>query len=206
MILDRRSRLVARARAEAAWARAEKEEADQAARLRQQQQEHRLARLEDYHREQTRLTTQEQELRAEYERVRSRLEATLRSLHEGEREEAGLARRRAEEEKQLGQVRQGLAGRKNQLSQLARRSETTRGERERLVADLVRLEEYLARLCEQRQREQRTWSVVPYVGRRGRNSRPFYVECTATGLIFHPDHLTLDGSALDVQGVVNEVK
>src|SRR4029077_20097566 len=42
--------------------------------------------------------------------------------------------------------------------------------------------------------------------RRGRNSRPFYVECTSNGLTFHPDHLTLDGSHVGVEPVIQEVK
>src|SRR5438093_10938425 len=85
MILDRRARLAANSRAEEAWAQAEKEEAEQAARLRRQQEEHWRARLEDHHREQARLTAREKELREEYERVRSRLETTPRALHEGTR-------------------------------------------------------------------------------------------------------------------------
>ncbi|MBI1913217.1 MAG: hypothetical protein HYS12_00410 [Planctomycetes bacterium] len=206
MILDRRARLAARDRAEEAWARAEKEEAEETARLRRQQETHRLARLEHHRFQVTRLTTQEKELRAEYERVRSRLEATLRSLHEGEQEEAGLAQRRFDTAKQLEQARQGLAGRKERLVQVERRSGEIRTERERLSADLLRLEESLTQLRQQRQREQRTWSVVPYVGRRGRNSRPFYLECTSSGLIFHPDHLTLDSSRVGMEPLVKEVK
>src|SRR5205823_6876108 len=95
MILDRRARLAARDRAEKAQAQSEKNEAQEAARLRRQQEQHQLARLANHRLEVTRLTTQEKVLRAEYERVRSRLEATLRSLHEEEREETGLAQRRS---------------------------------------------------------------------------------------------------------------
>src|SRR6266542_5332768 len=141
MILDRRARLAARARAEKAWAQSEKEEAEQAARLRRQQEAHQFARLENHRLEVNRLAAQEKELRAEYERVRSRLEATLRSLQEGEQEEAGLAQRRSNTVKQLEQAQQGLAGRKERLVQVERRSAEMRTERERLSADLLRLEE-----------------------------------------------------------------
>src|SRR5262249_10797609 len=98
----------------------------------------------------------------------------------------------------------GLAGRKERLVRIERRSSEIRTERERLSADLLRLEESLAQLRQQRQRQQRTWSVVPYVGRRGRNSCPFYLECTSSGLIFHPDHLLLEGSG--VEPLVQEMK
>src|SRR5947209_20376105 len=70
MVLDRRARLAARARAEEAWARVEKEKADR----RSRQEQEAGARRAKHRREQTKFLTEEQRLRAEYERTRSRLQ------------------------------------------------------------------------------------------------------------------------------------
>src|SRR5258708_2528084 len=124
MVLDRRARLAARTRAEEAWARAEKEEAEQAARLRsrqeQQWQQQRQARLDRHQREQARLTTQEKALRVEYERVRSQLETTLRTLQEGERRQTESGQQKLASERRLAEARQSVAHRKQELAQVAK--------------------------------------------------------------------------------------
>ena len=42
-----------------------------------------------------------------------------------------------------------------------------------------------------RERDQHTYSVVPYRGKYGEGRRPLYVECAGPGLVFHPDKLKL---------------
>src|SRR5437764_322841 len=56
-----------------------------------------------------------------------------------------------------------------------------------MTADLESLEQSLADLKAARQREQQTYSLVPYKGKRGDTRRPLYIECTELGIIFHPD-------------------
>src|SRR5438105_2342157 len=70
--------------------------------------------------------------------------------------------------------------------------EESRSSGDRLTRDLLLLEEALARLKVQRQRQGKTWSIVPYVGKRGMNRKPMYVECDADGLLFHPDNKRID--------------
>ena len=38
--------------------------------------------------------------------------------------------------------------------------------------------------------------MVPYHGRRGEDRRPLYLECTAAGVIFHPEHKAMPIAAL----------
>src|SRR5438477_387435 len=49
-------------------------------------------------------------------------------------------------------------------------------------------------LQELRRRERQTYSLVPYKGKRGDNRRPLYLECTTSGVVFHPDRLALEGA------------
>src|SRR5438132_1230277 len=63
----------------------------------------------------------------------------------------------------------------------------------RLTVELQTVERTLADLKWARQQQQQTYSLVPYRGRQGDERRPFYIECTAHGLVFHPDHLALEG-------------
>ncbi len=191
MVFDRQARRAARERARQAREAAERQSDELTARLLAQQEQARRDRLARHRADQERLAAQERRLRAEYERVRDELGAALRALDEGRRRHDDAKVVTASEVARAGQARQQLAERKQQLSQVSEEVEATRKQRERLAADLLRLEELLARLRQQRQRDQRTWSVVPYAGRRGRDSRPLYVECTAGGLVFHPERTSL---------------
>ena len=69
-----------------------------------------------------------------------------------------------------------------------------------MTADLARLEQALADLKAAREKEQKTYSVVPYNGKRGENRRPLYVECAGDQLIFHPDRLSLAESRIATDG------
>ncbi len=61
-----------------------------------------------------------------------------------------------------------------------------------MTAALARLEKNLADLKVARKRDENTYSVVPYNGKRGENRRPVYVECAAGKVIFHPDRTPLE--------------
>src|SRR5205085_11343824 len=77
-----------------------------------------------------------------------------------------------------------------------REAAASQAELARLAADLDQMEQALRDLKALRERQKQTYSLVPYFGRHGDNRRPLYVECTAVGLVFHPDRTTLDGPAL----------
>ncbi len=62
---------------------------------------------------------------------------------------------------------------------------------QQMSIELIRLEQTLKDLQEARSRDGRTFSVIPYKGKHGENRRPIYVECTCTGVIFHPERLAL---------------
>src|SRR5206468_4262041 len=57
------------------------------------------------------------------------------------------------------------------------------------------LEKLIHDLQAARERDQHTYSVVPYRGKHGDSRRPLYIECAQAGLVFHPEQARLDGSA-----------
>ena len=68
----------------------------------------------------------------------------------------------------------------------------TEDARSRQERDLARLEMLLTRISADRERDKQTFSIVPYKGKQGENRRPLYIECSAKGLVFHPDRLAVD--------------
>ncbi len=70
-------------------------------------------------------------------------------------------------------------------------SESARRAAMQLSAQLRGLELVLAELKAARKRDAKTYSLMPYHGKRGDARRPLYVECTSVGLVFHPDRKTL---------------
>src|SRR5439155_8444357 len=65
----------------------------------------------------------------------------------------------------------------------------------------------LANLRALRERQKNTYSVVPYLGRRGDSRKPLYVECAGagTGVVFHPERTTLTGLALTEERIRQEL-
>jgi Chromosome segregation ATPases len=109
------------------------------------------------------------------------------------------------EQATLIQEQKAIASKFQETAQKKQESEATRAELARLTAELVKLEQTVADLKSLRQKQQRTYSLVPYRGRRGDNRRPIYVECTASSLIFHPDRWTLPATDSGGSAILAEV-
>jgi hypothetical protein len=198
LVIDRRAKAVARVKAWQAAARMAKEDSKQAAARRAEWERRRQAlhallaredgqlvdKIQAAHQD---LQTRNQTIRAEEDQtraVRDRLELAKRNL---DRARAELAARRRETANKVAQTE---AGRK----ELRRLTEEVRA-LEQTVQDLRRLHE----------RDRETYSLIPYRGQRGENRKPIYVECTARALIFHPEHVVLEGKQVMVQDVLAEV-
>src|SRR5207237_4802057 len=87
-----------------------------------------------------------------------------------------------------------LSSKRAALAEQTQLSEASRLELSRMTVELEQLELTLAELKAVRQRDRQTYSVVPYRGKRGDNRKPLYVECTSSGLVFHPDRLVVDSA------------
>ena len=80
------------------------------------------------------------------------------------------------------------------IAQAAAQLHAAEAERARLSEELRHLEQTLADLKTVRQRNPKTFALVPYRGKHGDTRPPLCVECTNAGLIFQPEAKTISGS------------
>jgi hypothetical protein len=194
LVLDRRAKAVARARAEekAQVARAERdaavrEAAEAAARRAEERAAERERRRAALHDELAR--TQEQvtgELRA----VRERESQAARTAAGHRARWRELLEILGDQHQEVAKAERELAVGRGTAAEALALSESARKEAERLSTQLRGLEVVLDELKAARQREAQTYSLLPYNGKRGSGRRPIYVECATYGLVFHPDRKT----------------
>jgi hypothetical protein len=217
MELDRRARSKAHERAEQAWRQQEQEKLELLARMRTEREAERDAekvRLErerdaaiaEHQRKVNKLRSEEVKLQADRQRVQGELESLVRALESERSREDDLKKRQQQEEKGLDRARQDLAARQQSVQEATKLVAIKRSEKARLTRDLMLIEEALARLKAQRERQNTTMSVVPYVGKRGLNRNPMYIECDAAGLLFHPDKKRMSEPFATPVSVLEEVK
>jgi hypothetical protein len=202
LVLDRRAKIVAlrKVREAAGQAQRQAEELERQAAERHAAWERRQQQLHAL------LAQQEQELLGQVQQVRGQVEAAadkaqaeqVRSL--SLKEQLSIVNARLFGSEQAAQAQQQAA------AQAAQQTEEAQRELARQAADLLLMEQALANLKALRERQKQTYSLVPYFGKRGDNRRPIYVECAASGLVFHPDRLSLEGYQLTPQRVRAEVE
>jgi hypothetical protein len=196
LVMDRRAKLAAKARVEQAVAEQIAEAARHAEEKRAGLEKKRREAQQEWERKRealhARLTREQEELQKQIRQMRLKLEeAAARLLADGE-EYSADTRRVAAEKSRLAGAEQELANRTAALGKTASEAEATNRSLQRMAADLVRAEETLKALKAARERERQTYSVVPYKGRHGESRRPLYIECSAQGVIFHPDRVTVE--------------
>src|SRR5262249_26132435 len=133
------------------------------------------------------LTQQEQELRNQVEAVDTESRAAAERAEARRIREQELHRQLEAEPLTLSRIQDDLAGKRQALAQTAQPPAAPQAQMAGLTAQLVELERTLENLKAARQRQQQTYSLVPYRGKRGDARRPLYIECTRRGLLFHPD-------------------
>jgi hypothetical protein len=210
LVIDRRGKAVALAKAQEAVAAARQERraaaraaAEAAARAAAERQAARERRRQALHEG---LARQQDDLRRQAAALDQRKAAAARQAREERERAAELERLLAKERQQLAGAELELTGGRTEAGQEEQQGAAARDEVTRLSARLRSLEAALADLKAARQRDARTYSLVPYKGRRGDGRRPLYVECTGNGVVFHPDKLPLYGLDLPSDAVRREVE
>jgi hypothetical protein len=195
LALDRQAKRAARARAEES-ARAVLAERDAAARA-VAEAAARRAEERAAEREARRQALHDELARAKDD-VTAKLNAIDQRRSETARGAAAQAQRWRELLEILGSRREELAkaeketaAKRSATAEANELSESARKEAARLSAQLRGLEVVLEELKESRKRDAQTYSLLPYRGKRGDGRRPLYVECTADGVVFHPDRKAL---------------
>jgi hypothetical protein len=199
LVIDRRAKAVARAKAwKAALARQEKESrADRARRAeweRRRRALHALFLQEDRH-----VLAQIKALGGKARAHRARLAGEQARYQD-------LVLRLQSAKQQLSREEADTAARRERVSRMTGREKATQQGLLRLTEELNLLEQTLEELKRLRRRDRQTYSLVPYRGRRGENRRPIYVECAADSLTFHPQRLTFHFPAAGWMEVRSEVE
>jgi hypothetical protein len=189
LVIDRRAKAVARAKALASVEKAAEAEAKKAAdREAEWQRKRRELRAL--------LASQEEEVESQIRAVAKQSAAAAGKLQAEAAHSAELRRRLQAEEAKLHLDRQEVLARRAAVGKAEEMTEATRKEAARQAEELAQLEQVLAGLKALHKHPPETYSIVPYLGRNGENRRPIYAACAGQGVIFHPDHLTLSGADL----------
>jgi hypothetical protein len=187
LVIDRRARVVALAKARQAAAAASLEKqhdaAQHAAELERRRQALHAA-----------LQAEEDEVVAAVHGIERNVSQAASATKAEQSKLQQLASRLNDERAQLAQTGEALARAKTEASRAVQNSEMSRAEILRLAADLTKLEQTLDDLRKLRKQQQETYSLVPFTGKRGESRRPLYIECNAAGIIFHPDRESLEAS------------
>jgi hypothetical protein len=195
LVIDRRARVVACAKALRA---AEAALADD--RNRQSEWEERRRML---HRQ---LADENEAMAGKIRGVRGQIEGTIHAL-EIERQTSQSLRDEIEAVKQ-GLVQQStiLSAHKADTARARDKDQASQSELARLTDELMKMERTLSDVKEFRKRRQQAYSLVPYQGKKGDNRRPVYIECTATGIVFHPGAVPFRGSRFNRTDVRAEIE
>ncbi|MBV9124846.1 MAG: hypothetical protein JO112_15940, partial [Planctomycetes bacterium] len=199
LVIDRRAKVVARAKAMQAAQHLEEEDAQKEAARKAELEQRRLA----LH---ALLAQQAEEVQAQVQAVQQKANDAGRDLQTEEARSQELLARLREEAARLSEKETGVAVRRTKLAQTGQQTEAARAELVKMTEELEQLEQAVADLKALRQRQQQTYSLVPYKGKQGDNRKPLYVECTAHGLIFHPDRTALEGVKFSAAEVRAEVQ
>lgn len=199
LVIDRRARAVAQAKAAQALARAATEDAKVAA-SRAAELERRRQALHDG------LTNQDRDVLTQVRAVQKQEASAAEKLRAEQDHAKEFESEWQSESGRLEREEQALRNRVAELSKTTEKTQESQKELARLTGDLVRLERTLRDLKEARKRDSQRYSLVPYRGHKGDNRRPHYVECTGSGVIFHPDRVALERLQLTLGNVRTETE
>ncbi len=198
LVIDRRARVVARAKALRAAALVAAEDAQAQAR-RQAELEHRQQALH------AQLQKQDQDVLSQIQTANQENTAAGADVRREQTQIQELQKKIQTESARLTQEQKEIQARRAKVSQTTANTEAARRDLARLNGDLTQLERTLADLKEARQRDAHKYSLVPYRGRRGDGRRPLYVECGDESIIFHPERASLAGLQMTLGNIRTEV-
>ncbi len=193
LIMDRQAKLAARMKVtREAEERAQREKA-----VRQTEQKHQRQRIEQEKRNRKlrlRQLAQKKALEEELARISLQDAQVSEELNALDKTSRLVSKRLAEEEKKAKQLQEYLARQRVALAQKTYKTENTHKNLKLAKRQVTKFEAELERLKEAKAAEARSYSLIPYGGRKGDNRKPIYIECRSSGIVFHPEKLALEGS------------
>jgi hypothetical protein len=196
LVMDRKAHRAAVARAQQRAAKLVEESARseaERARIQQQAQAEHERKREEMH---AQLTNEQIAMQLQMRKVREQLQQIAARLHYEQDTSTELRRKVQEKRGQLQADEQLLLTLHAHAQQTENQSKESNQTLHRMTLDLLRMEQALKDLKASQKREQKSFSVVPYHGRRGENRRPIYIECFEDGVVFHPERKAMPLRAL----------
>ena len=191
LVMDRKARQVARQRA------AEKAQAQQTQRNETQAQreadrlEREATALAEWQRKReqlkARVDAEQSKLEAELQAARQRAVDATRLLSEESARLQAARTKLAQEVQALQQMEKQIADADKAQASALQRLKAAEQARSTAATQLQSLERALAEAKRAPANPDKTFSLVPYGGKRGANSRPVYAECDRDAVIFHPE-------------------
>lgn len=191
LVMDRKAHQAAQARAQREAAQLAEKSAQNVAAAQAEKEQKRQSLHAKLTKEQIELQMQIKKVRAEFSTIAARLRY--------EQDANTQLRHKVQDQRDREKSeRQALAALRGSAELAGTHAKESGKSLERMTADLLRMEQALKDLRAARERQQHTFSVVPYHGRRGENRRPIYVECTAEGVVFHPERRAMPVTAREI--------
>jgi hypothetical protein len=199
LVIDRRAKIVARAKAlEFVSARQARD-----AQLTESARKEWERKREELH---ALLAHQELDLETQLATVQGQARQLSDKLGKEKVDGAALEAALAREHLRLERTRADLAAKEKSLVQSANEREASQKAIVRMTAELSQLEQTLRELQALRQRETRTYSLIPYRGRFGQARKPIYVECTSAGIIFQPGRRRIGPASIQTAQMRAEIE
>src|SRR5579875_2505994 len=182
LVMDRKAHQAAQARAQRQSAQMAEESArSESARQAEVEQRKQQARKEWEQKRDTlheKLTREQIELQLQMRKVREELQGIAARLHYEQDTTTQLRRQVQDKRSRIQAEEQLLRTLRSHAKQTENQSKEASQALRRMTLDLLQMEQVLKDLKAARQREQKTFSVVPDSGSRGEDRRPIYVECS----------------------------
>jgi hypothetical protein len=187
LVIDKRAKAVARAKAAQEYAERKKTTAEED-KAQQEEWEKQLRNLHAI------LSRQLDDVRGQADAVHGRINAATADMTSAQGKNRELQDRLEAEKARIAQVVEAITLKKTELARTKANDAATEKQRRQLTGDLALLEKTLEELRAAKKLEKQTFSLVPYKGRRGDNRKPLYLECTAEGWIIHPDRQSIEAT------------
>jgi hypothetical protein len=199
LVMDKRAKAVARMKALQAAVQEDESEA-RAAAARKAEWERRRRTLYAL------LEQEDQQIVSQTNAARTRARSTEAETQAREAEHRALEKALEEARARLKQGELELASRRAGLDKQGLKKDASSKELVRLTQELNLLEQTVQDLKLLHKRDQRTYSLIPYRGKRGDTRKPIYIECAAGRVVFHPDAVVLEGPRVRGADVLAEVQ
>jgi hypothetical protein len=199
LVMDRRGKLVAQSKAKDAMATAvaDRTKEDAARKAEWEKQRDALHEM---------LMAQKLHLEGEASQIDKQLLEAGRKLDLKRDEHERLKQLAALQGIRLAQHQAQLGSQQAGLNESEKTEGTARKDVERLAIEIAELVRTVEELRSLKKRDQQTYSLVPYRGKKGETRKPIYVECVRDGVIFHPQRRALAGPAFNTLELRGEVE